>query len=63
MDRMFTLSWWRTGWRCKVRWRWDLWTWRRPYDTVPKEMVMVTLRWMRVPEAEVRLVEGMYKGA
>ena len=31
-------------------------------DTVPREMVMVTLRWIKVPEAEVRLVEGMYKG-
>ena len=31
-------------------------------DTVPREMVMATLRWMGVPEAEVRLVEGMYKG-
>ena len=32
------------------------------YDTVPKEMVMATLRWIGMPEAEVRLVEGMYKG-
>ena len=31
-------------------------------DTVPREMVMVTLRWKEVPEAEVRLVEEMYKG-
>ena len=30
-------------------------------DTVPREMVMATLRWMRVPEAEVRMVEGMYE--
>ena len=30
--------------------------------TVPREMVMATLRWMGVLEAEVRLVEGMYKG-
>uniref|UniRef100_A0A8C4QM41 Reverse transcriptase domain-containing protein n=1 Tax=Eptatretus burgeri TaxID=7764 RepID=A0A8C4QM41_EPTBU len=29
--------------------------------TVPIEIVMVTLRWMGVPEAEVRLVEGIYK--
>ena len=28
-------------------------------DTVTREMVMVTLRWMGVPKAEVRLVEGM----
>ena len=34
----------------------------KAYGTVPREMVMVTLRWMGVPEAEVRLVEGMYKG-
>ena len=34
----------------------------KAYDTVSREMVMVTLRWMGVPEAEVRLVEGMYKG-
>ena len=27
-------------------------------DTVPREMVMATLRWMGVPEAEVRMVEG-----
>ena len=31
-------------------------------DTVPREMVMATPRWMGVPEAEVRLVERMYKG-
>ena len=30
-------------------------------DTVPREMVMATLRWMGVPEAEVRMVEGMYE--
>ena len=36
----------------------------KAYDTVPRKMVMViaTLRWMGVPEAEVRLVEGMHKG-
>ena len=33
----------------------------KAYDTVLREMVMVTLRWMGVPEAQVRLVEGMYK--
>ena len=27
-------------------------------DTVPREMVMATLWWMGVPEAEVRMVEG-----
>ena len=32
----------------------------KAYDTVLREMVMVTLRWMGVPEAEeVKLVEGM----
>ena len=29
------------------------------FDTVPTEMVMTTLRWMGVPEAEVRMAEGM----
>ena len=33
----------------------------KPFDTVPREMVMATLRWMGVPEAEVRMVEGMYE--
>ena len=31
------------------------------FDTVPREMVMATLRWMGVPEAEMRTVEGMYE--
>ena len=30
-------------------------------DTVPREMVMATLRWKGVPEAEVRMVEGTYE--
>ena len=30
-------------------------------DTVPREMVMATLRWMGVPETEVRMVEGTYE--
>ena len=30
-------------------------------DTVPREMVLATLRWMGVPEAEVRMVEGTYE--
>ena len=30
----------------------------KAFDTVPIEMVMATLRWMGVPEAEVRMVEG-----
>ena len=32
----------------------------KAFDTVPREMVMATLRWMGVPDAEVRMVEGMY---
>ena len=31
------------------------------FDTVPRQMVMATLRWMGVPEAEVRMVEGTYE--
>ena len=31
----------------------------KSYDTVPREMIMVTLRWMGVLEAEVRLMEGI----
>ena len=30
------------------------------YDTVPRDMATATLRWMGVPEAEVRMVEGTY---
>ena len=30
----------------------------KAYDTVPREMV--TPRWMGVPEAEARMVEGIY---
>ena len=33
----------------------------KAFDTVPREMVMATLRRMGVPEAEVRMVEGMYE--
>ena len=33
----------------------------KAFDTVPREMVMATLRWMGVPEAEVRRVEGTYE--
>ena len=32
----------------------------KAFDTVPRVMVMATLRWMGVPEAEVRMGEGMY---
>ena len=33
----------------------------KPFDTVPTEMMMATIRWLGVPEAEVRMVEGMYE--
>ena len=33
----------------------------KAFDTVPREMVMATLRWMGVLEAEVRMVEGTYE--
>ena len=33
----------------------------KAYDTVPKEMVMATVRWVGVPEAEDRMVEAMYE--
>ena len=33
----------------------------KAFDTVPREMVMVMLRWMGVPEAEVRMVVDMYE--
>ena len=33
----------------------------KAFDTVPREMVMATLRWMGLPEAEVRMVEGTYE--
>ena len=32
----------------------------KAHDTVPRDMAMATLRWMGVPEAEVRMVEGTY---
>ena len=32
----------------------------KAFDTVPREMVMATLRWMGVPEAEMGMVEGTY---
>ena len=32
----------------------------KAFDTVPREMVMATLRWMGLPEAEVRMVESTY---
>ncbi len=33
----------------------------KAFDTVPREMMMATLRWMGVPEAEVKMVEGTYE--
>ena len=33
----------------------------KPYDTVTREMVTATVRWMGVPEAEARMVEAMYE--
>ena len=33
----------------------------KAFDPVPREMVMATLRWMGIPEAEVRMVEGTYE--
>ena len=31
----------------------------KAYDTVPREMMTVTVRWMGVPEAEARMVKAM----
>ena len=33
----------------------------KAYDTVTRQMVMVTVRWVAVPEAEARIVEAMYE--
>ena len=33
----------------------------KAYDTVTREMVMATVSWMGVPEAEARIVEAMYE--
>ena len=33
----------------------------KAFDTVPREMLMATLRWMGVPEAEIRMAEVMYE--
>ena len=33
----------------------------KAFNTVPRETVMTTLRWMGVLEAEVRMVEGMFE--
>ena len=33
----------------------------KAFDTVPREMVLATLRWMGVPEAELMMVEAMYE--
>ena len=34
---------------------------RKTFDTVPRKMAMVTLRWMGAPESEVKIVEAMYE--
>ena len=34
---------------------------KKAFDTVSREMVMATLRWLGVPEAEVRMVEATYE--
>ena len=33
----------------------------KAFNTVPRKVVMATLRGMRAPEAEVRMVEGTYE--
>ena len=33
----------------------------KAFDTVPRAKVMATLRWMGVPEVEVRMVESTYE--
>ena len=33
----------------------------KAFDIVPIDMVMATLRWTGVPEAELRMVEGTYE--
>ena len=33
----------------------------KAFDTIPREMELVTLWWTGVPEAEVRMVEVMYE--
>ena len=32
----------------------------KAFDTIHREMAMATLRWMGVPEVEVRMIEGTY---
>ena len=32
----------------------------KAFDTMPREMVMTTLRWKGVPDAEARMVKGTY---
>ena len=33
----------------------------KAYDTVPREMVTATVRWMGVPQTEARMMEVMYE--
>ena len=34
---------------------------KKAFDTVPRETLIAALRWMGVPEAEVRKVESTYE--
>ena len=34
---------------------------KKAFDTVPRELAFAVMRWMEVGEAEVRMVEEMYK--
>ena len=45
----------RRDWRYGAVWL------EKAFDTVLRETVMATPLWMGVPEAEVRMVEGMYE--
>ena len=57
MDKMFTLRQLLDGQENMALGFIDL---EKAYDTVPRDMAMATLRWMGVPEAEVRMVKGTY---
>ena len=34
---------------------------KKAFDTVPRGVVMATVRWVGMPEAEARIVERMYE--
>ena len=36
---------------------------KKAFDTVPRGVVMATVRWVGMPEAEARIVERMYERA